>query len=61
MNKSEKYVIKSVTFSVLEADDIRNMSVREINVPKDSGDGGVYDSWFSRVSQRENFWLVKEF
>ena len=45
MNKKEKHVIKSVTFSVLEADDIRNMSVREISLAKDTGDGGVYDNW----------------
>jgi len=44
MNRAEKYVIKSVTFSVLEANDIRNMSVREITVAKDSGESGVYDS-----------------
>jgi DNA-directed RNA polymerase beta' subunit len=45
MANEERYVIKSVTFSVLEADDILNMSVREISIPKDSGDGGVYDLW----------------
>jgi hypothetical protein len=57
-NKINKYVIKSVTFSVLESTDIRNMSVREITLPKDQGDGGVYDSWISRVSQDESLWLV---
>ena len=47
----EKYEIKSVSFSVLEADDIRNMSVKKITVPKDNTDGGVYDLWMGTCSK----------
>ena len=51
MTAEEKYVIKSVTFSVLESEDILKMSVREINVPKDNENGGMYDSWCGTCSK----------